>query len=279
MFGDLVPEEVLPRLQTEWLGRPYLYEEEVDSTNTRVEQLAQRGASHGTVMAANAQTNGRGRLQREWHSPAAQNLYFSVLLRPDWEIGTPLSLAVGVALAEAVEPLLPARPTLKWPNDLLFEGRKLAGILVEAAIDRQAVQHVIVGIGLNVNVTHFPDELADLAGSLFLATGQRQHRAVVLARILERLELWIDRLQREGVEPVLTNWPRYAPWMGKQVTVSGGGPDLVGIAMGLESQGALRIIDEHGQEHSVLSGDVELPKDATGRDRPTDGDRRNRIHT
>lgn len=159
-------------------------------------------------------------------------------------------------MAEAVELLLPGSPELKWPNDILWKGKKLAGILVETAVDRERVQHVALGIGLNVNQQQFPDELANRATSLSLITGQPHHRAEVLAAVLSRLELWIDHLEQDGAPPVIAAWQRYAPWIGSKISVRDGNRELFGKALGLEPHGALRLQDDQGQEHSIVSGDV-----------------------
>ena len=178
MCDELTPACVQAHLRTTWLGRDYRYVEQIDSTNLQLSALADQGAPHGTVLVADCQTRGRGRFRREWHSPGGTNVYFSALLRPPWDVGhaPPLSLAAGVALAEAVAPRLPALPTLKWPNDLLFAGRKLGGILVETAVDQQSQRYFVVGIGLNINATQFPAALSQIAGSLYLAGGTRQNR-------------------------------------------------------------------------------------------------------
>lgn len=258
MDRTLTPAAVESRLTTRWLGRPLQVEAQVDSTNSRLHELARRGAAAGLVLVADSQTSGRGRQQRQWHSPPGTNLYFSVLLRPDWPVGAtpPLSLAAGVALAEAMGPLLPAPPVLKWPNDLLFQGRKLAGILVEAQTDRQAVRHAIVGIGVNVNQDSFPEELAERAGSLRTVSGQTHDRAEVLARLLGALESWIERLQTRPAE-VLETWQRYAPWLGRPIVVTMGQNTLAGTALGLAPDGTLRMRDAGGREQTILSGDVE----------------------
>lgn len=258
MDRELTPAAVESRLTTRWLGRPLQVEAQVDSTNSRLHELARRGAAAGLVLVADSQTSGRGRQQRQWHSPPGTNLYFSVLLRPDWPAGAtpPLSLAAGVALAEAIGPLLPAPPVLKWPNDLLFQGRKLAGILVEAQTDRQAVRHAIVGIGVNVNQESFPEELAERAGSLRSASGQAHDRAEVLARLLGALETWIERLQIRPHE-VLETWQSYAPWLGRPIVVTMGQSTLAGTALGLAPDGTLRMRDAGGREQTILSGDVE----------------------
>ena len=253
---DLSPDRVLSRLTTSWLGKTYLYEREVPSTNDWADRLAREGGAHGTVVAADAQSRGKGRLGRRWHSPRGVNLYFSVLLRPAWEVARvqPISLAVGVALAEALESFLPAAPELKWPNDLLWQGKKLAGILVESTLagkqvqQEQQVQHVIVGLGLNVNQEEFPEELAGRAISMKMMTGRTLDRGEVLAGLLGRLEHWIDRMDRHGLPPVVDTWQRYAPWIGREITVQHGNKPLSGTALGLTPLGALRLRDAAGCE-------------------------------
>jgi len=260
MPSDLVPNHVLPRLTTTWLGSPYYHETEVDSTNTRITALALSGGTHGTVLAAEYQTKGRGRLDRSWHSPAGANLTFSVLLRPEWLVGEvpPVSLAVGIALAEAVELLLPEAPEVKWPNDILWQGRKLAGILVESSVDCEQVLHVALGIGLNVNQVEFPAEITSRAVSLRLATGKPWDRAEVLATLLGRLEIWMDHLADRRTDWLISSWQRFAPWIGQQIAVRSGNQELVGTALGLAPQGALRLQDPQGKIHSVVSGDVRI---------------------
>jgi BirA family biotin operon repressor/biotin-[acetyl-CoA-carboxylase] ligase len=260
MSSDLVPHCVLPRLTTTWLGNPYLHEKEVDSTNTRMNAMALAGGTHGTVLVAEYQTQGRGRQGRSWHSPAGENLIFSVLLRPRWPVneGPPVSLAVGVALAETVELLLSEAPELKWPNDLLWQGRKLAGILVEVSVNREQGSHITLGIGLNVNQLNFPASIAEHAVSMRLATGNHWNRAEVLAILLGRLESWMDHLAKRETDRLISSWQRFAPWIGQRIHVRGGKRELVGTALGLDPQGALRLQDPQGKVHSIVTGEVQI---------------------
>ena len=259
MPNDLTLEAIRPQLTTRWLGRSYLYEAELGSTNSRLEAMAGQDAEHGTVLVADRQTVGRGREQRSWHSPPGLNLYLSVLLRPDWSVGAarPVSLAAGIALAEAIQPLLPGAPVLKWPNDLLYEGRKLAGILVEASLHRESIRHMIVGIGINVNQQQFPEPLTDLASSLSLAAGRMFDRGEVLALVLARLEHWFDSLDRDGAAPTIARWQDYATWIGQPVSVRNGDAEVHGMALGLDARGALIVRDEQGRQQTILSGDLE----------------------
>ncbi len=260
MSDDLTAGAIQARVCTQWLGSNCIYRDRVDSTNARLLEWARGDAPHGTLLAADTQSHGRGRLSRTWHSPAGLNLYFSVLLRPRWDLGaTPtLSLAAGVALAESCRKMLPSAPELKWPNDLLWSGRKLAGILVETAVDSSGVLYAVVGIGINVNQRQFPAELQESAGSLRLAAGRCFDRLEVLAAVLEQLETWIDCLGEEGGSRVVAAWKQHAPWLGRQITVRHGDQVLSGTAVGLEPHGALRLRDADGREHSMLSGDASL---------------------
>lgn len=260
MSDDLTAGAIRARVSTRWLGSNCIYRDCVDSTNSRLLQLARGDAPHGTLLVADTQTRGRGRLNRSWHSPAGLNLYFSVLLRPGWNVRVMplLSLAAGVALAETFREMLPSAPELKWPNDLLWSGRKLAGILVETAADSSGVLYAVVGIGINVNQQRFPAELHDSAGSLRLAAGRCLDRLDVLAAVVEQLEIWIDSLGETAGNDVLAAWTKYAPWMGRPITVRHGNRQLSGTAVGLEPQGALRLRDAEGREHSLLWGDALL---------------------
>ena len=155
------------------LGRTFHYFQEIDSTNARARELAERGAAEGEIVVAETQTHGRGRLGRRWESPPLGNLYVSIILRPRMapRHAPQITLTAAVALVETVNRFLPARASIKWPNDILVEGRKLAGILTEAACNAERIEYVVLGIGLNVNCSAaaMPEELR--ARAQVLATG------------------------------------------------------------------------------------------------------------
>lgn len=255
----LTSDDLQHRLDTQWMGRHCVFQHEVDSTNSLAARLADDGGPHGLVVAAESQTQGRGRMQRSWQSPTGLNLYFSVLLRPQWNLQSspPLSIAAGVAIAEAVQQVVAESPQLKWPNDVLCSGRKVAGILVEAAAQRQQIKHVVLGIGVNVNQVDFPTELAARATSLSLASGKQWlDRAEVLALLLGRLEHWIDRLAHDAGHGVIERWSSFAPWLGSELRVTHGDSSITGTAIAVEPSGALRLRDEHGHEQLVHCGDA-----------------------
>lgn len=263
MIDDLAAERLAASLDTRWLGRAYEWHAECGSTNDLVTARAKAGAAEGLVVATERQSAGRGRLGRVWHSPAGENLYVSMLLRPTrpaHEI-PPLTLLAGAAAARGLA-TLGLLPRLKWPNDvqLLVEGapRKVAGILTEMSSEGGRVGHVVVGLGLNVNGLGFPPELAARATSLRLVAGRVFDRAVVLAAILGTFEaLYGDYIER-GVAAARDAWQDFAP-LGERCTVSTPGASsatLEGVMLGIDTDGALRLRDDAGQIHRVLSGEI-----------------------
>lgn len=266
MSSDLQSETVQSHLTTQWLGRDLRCFDELGSTNSEAAALAQAGASHGTVVVADRQSAGRGRRQRTWHSPGGENLYLSALLRPQWKASDPrpVSLAAGVGLAEALAPRLPTPPLLKWPNDVLAGGKKLAGILVEGAMQAEHVEWVIVGIGVNVNTAEFPAELATIAESLGRLVGRELDRGEVLAAALNSLEPWFDTLAEQGPEPIVAAWLTRAAHLGQRVRIDDAPRTHEGVMQGVAADGALLLCDDEGRELRVVSGDM-WPQQTTSR--------------
>jgi BirA family biotin operon repressor/biotin-[acetyl-CoA-carboxylase] ligase len=223
--------------------------------------LAAEGADAGTVVAADTQLAGRGRLGRPWHSPPGENVYLSAVLRPDItpSAAPPLSLAAAVGVAEALAAFGPAcRPVVKWPNDVLVGGSKVAGILTELSAEIDRVRHVVVGVGLNVNTSEFPAELRGTATSLARALSAQLPRAAVAAELLNQLERWFDRLVSDGPKPVIDAWLGRASWLGERIVVNTGRGRVSGVAVGVDPTGALLLRDDRGITRSVLVGDVVL---------------------
>ncbi|PID38721.1 MAG: biotin--[acetyl-CoA-carboxylase] ligase [Proteobacteria bacterium] len=260
---NLHPLVIEAGLSTRWLGRDYRYRESVGSTNEALARLAMTEAlSAGTVLVANEQTAGRGRLGRSWVSPRGENLYVSLLLRPPWAPSQipPVTLAVAVAVARALETFLGDAPVVKWPNDLLGTGgRKLCGILAEMSAELDRLHHIIIGVGVNVNQTRFGRGIT--ATSLAREIRQPVSRAKVLVRVLAALEEWLDLLLEggdEGRDRLLDEWLLLAePWLGQPVVVRGANDELTGVAAGIDTSGAL-LVEADGETHRVLAGDVTL---------------------
>lgn len=237
-----------------WLGRERVHLPACGSTNDEAARLAAAGAVHGTVVTADAQDAGRGRQGRAWHSPPGENLYLSCILRPALapERAPAITLAAGLGVADAVR-WAGARPALKWPNDVLVGGHKLAGILTEMSTRGGYVQHIVTGIGVNLETRDFPPELARGATSLGLL-GLSVPRDRFLARLLECLERWFDRFFTGGVDALADAWSACADRSWVRATSSG--REVEGRVLGLDREGCLLIEDRGGARHRILAGDV-----------------------
>jgi BirA family biotin operon repressor/biotin-[acetyl-CoA-carboxylase] ligase len=231
-----------------------------DSTNRVAMEMAENGAKHGTVVVADAQTAGRGRMGRRWVSPAGRNLYVSLLLRPFVPaVDAPrLALVAGVALADAVEAVgVPA--SLKWPNDLYCGGRKAAGILAEMASDPDGVRHVVIGVGLNVNMEEadFPPDLRGTSTSLRIRAGRAFRRVDVLARLLDAFGTRYAEFIGGGFASLRDGWDRRDFLRGRRVLLRRQGGEGWGTADGLDTAGALRFLPDGGPAiESVHSGEI-----------------------
>jgi BirA family biotin operon repressor/biotin-[acetyl-CoA-carboxylase] ligase len=247
-------------LRAERFGKAIHYFAELESTNVEAWRLAALGAPEGEVVVADAQLRGKGRLGRRWYSPGGLNLYFSLILRP--AISPPrapqLTLMAAVALAETIGEILAAPPEIKWPNDLLFGGKKLAGILTESSCDGERLLFVILGVGVNVNVPprSWPPELEDRATSLLAAGGATLDRAALLSRLLERLEGCYREYLERGFADLALRWERFFGLKGRRVRAESLEGSVCGTALGLDPDGALRLRDDAGGERRVIAGEI-----------------------
>ena len=241
------------------LGHTVHYFSSIDSTNTVARQLALVGAGDGTVVVAETQTRGRGRLGRTWVSPPFRNLYLSVILRPPIPVtvAPQIGLMVGVAAAEAVSTWA-AEAVIKWPNDVLISGRKVAGILTELEAQLDRVACVIAGVGVNLNspADDFPPELHDKAVSLCTASGAPVDRAAFADRLLSQLEQRYDLYLRDGFAAIRPLWERLSCLTGRHVQIDDGTRRLQGVVSGVADDGTLRLRDAQGLETPVVAGDV-----------------------
>lgn len=235
------------------------------STNDEALALARGGAPGGTMVVAERQSRGRGRLGREWLSPPGVGLYCSLILRPRLEPADlpKLTLGAGLAASRAVEAVTGLHPLLKWPNDLWLNEKKVGGILAEARFD-QASPVVVLGIGLNVNTAmeSFPSELRAKVTSLLLHSGREFARSALLAALWEEVVAVAARLEREGIAGILADWRERDATLGRELEwLSQSGQVVRGRSLGPDDDGLLRIRDGAGLVHEVLSGDISL---ATG---------------
>jgi len=255
--------EVQRLLKTGQFGRHFVFLDETDSTNRVATELAQADTPAGTVVVADRQTAGRGRMQRSWFSPPGLNLYFSLILRPQMPPGhvPQLSLVAGIALCRAIRGLFPElSPRTKWPNDVLIGRRKLAGVLCSMVSEMERVRHLVIGIGVNVNsrVTDMPAELADVATSVRMELGHDVSRPVVLARILDELEQAYKTWEEARLEPFLTDWRELSVLGGKHVVVDALDGQVEGDVVGLARSGELVVQLADGTCRQILGGDVHV---------------------
>jgi BirA family biotin operon repressor/biotin-[acetyl-CoA-carboxylase] ligase len=242
-----------------WLGCQRIELELCDSTNDEAARLARAGARHGTVVTARAQRAGRGREGRAWASPPDAGLYLSAIVRPLLALVDvpPMTLAIGIALCDAVR-ASGAPAVLKWPNDALVHGKKLAGVLVEAHSQGHRLDAVIIGIGVNL-AGEPPPEVAATAITLAQATGAPVDRAAFVERLLVEVETWLDRYVASGLAAIAPAWhSRMAPGISARARIEGTGGEVTGEVAGLDRDGALLLRDERGGLHRVRSGDVEV---------------------
>jgi BirA family biotin operon repressor/biotin-[acetyl-CoA-carboxylase] ligase len=243
------------------MGKTIHYFPSIDSTNSKAYQLALQGAEEGEVVIAESQMEGRGRLDRHWFSPPFLNLYLSVILRPKIppNQASLVTLMAAVAVADAIQKYSGLLPQIKWPNDILLRGRKVAGLLNEIQSEMDRIHFVILGIGVNLNMAEkiFPKEIRWAATSLKEEMGETILRKDFLQSLLLKLEGWYTTFLKKGGIPILEAWRERANIEGKQVKVTSMGETLRGVAIDLDSDGALIIETKDGIRKRVVAGDVE----------------------
>jgi BirA family biotin operon repressor/biotin-[acetyl-CoA-carboxylase] ligase len=253
-------ETIEEHLTTKIFGSKVFFFETIDSTNTFSKSLSQEKAPHGTVIVADEQTAGRGRLQRNWSSVKGENLLFSLILYPDFdhEKISLLPFAGALAVSDAIDSITGLSATCKWPNDVLLNGRKVCGMLLESLLENSSLRKVIFGIGVNVNQTEFPDELKDKATSLKIESGGDIDRIRLLHALLEELENRYEQLSKFPSRQLLHDWKMKALLFGKKITVMESEFCFEATAIDVADDGSLIIQTEDGQKKKIFAGDVSL---------------------
>jgi len=249
------------RLDTASIGKRIISLGSVGSTNSVAWKEAEEGASHGTVVVAEEQTSGKGRLARRWESPAGLGIWMSVVLRPAVPPSTApgITICASLAVAKAVRLLYALPVTLKWPNDVMVDERKLCGILTEMKTIRRKVGFVICGIGINVNQSRedFSPELRGSATSVFLSTGTRADRVELFVLVLKELERHYNTFLESGLPTLVKDWRTMCPLFGRIVRVKTRDEEVEGVFFDIEPSGALVLRLDSGVQRSFLAGDVE----------------------
>lgn len=255
----LLPEEIWSTSDLTVLGSKICYYSITGSTNEDAKKLAREGVPDGTLVIAEKQHKARGRMGRAWNSPDG-GLWFSVILRPHFvPMDAPkLTIMTAVAVAEAIIQTTGIHAKIKWPNDILTDGKKVCGILTEMSAEMDAINYVIIGVGINVNNDDFPDELKGIGTSLKQIKGENINRLALLSALLKKLEYYYIKAENEGFHEVFEKWRSLCINLGKKVNITGKNGSFEGIAIDIDEFGALLVRTENGEVVRVLSGDVSL---------------------
>jgi BirA family biotin operon repressor/biotin-[acetyl-CoA-carboxylase] ligase len=260
----LKPEILKQQLAGKFIGHQLYYYEEIGSTNDEAFRLGSAGAPEGTALIANSQSTGKGRMQRVWHSPAGSNIYTSIILRPEI---TParapqISILAGVAVADVLESYCPDRIKLKWPNDVLINGKKVCGILSQMKTIVSEVDFIVLGIGINVNISYneFPKEICNIATSLAIETGREISRQELIISLYENLAKWYKQLLQDGFGRIKEKWLSISPMIGQTVQVMFQEEAVSGKAIGLDEDGSLILLAPGNKEFKVSAGDATIVK-------------------
>ncbi len=261
----LLADDIASRLgPVRVVGRDLRVFRETTSTSDIVERLAQANVPEGVVVFAEAQTRGRGRLGRHWHSPAGKGLWFSVLLRPRLRPAeaTRLTIATATALARGIQAQAGLTVAIKWPNDLLLRGRKVAGILTELSAELDRIKYLIVGVGVDVNVgaQEFSPDLRRHATSLAAEAGRPLDRAELAVAVLRALDHDYQRVTDGRFDEIADEWAARCTTLGQPVAITVGERRIRGRAEALDTDGALLVRTEHGHLERVIGGDIRLEK-------------------
>lgn len=259
----LLPSEIQIGLDTEIIGKEMHYKPCVDSTNRVAKALAYHGASDGAIVVAEEQEGGKGRFERNFYSPRGKGIWFSIVLRPNFlpHEAPQCTLMAAVAVAETMR-RFNLKPEIKWPNDILFEGRKLVGILTEMTCEIGKINYVVVGIGINVNISRdeFPEDIRPVAASLSEMNGEPLSRVKFFRALLEEFDKVYRHVNKSGFGEIFTSWKKYNITLGKKVRVNSAinkGESFTGMAVDLNSEGAL-VVETADGLRTVYAGDVSI---------------------
>lgn len=265
---NLVPEhevyglhELESRMDTRWAGHPVLFYGELPSTNLQAKLDAENGAAQGTLIVAEMQTAGRGRRGRTWCSPAGTNVYFTLILKPDYgvELSSMVTLVMGLAVAEGIRKACGVDARIKWPNDIVVNGRKVCGILAEMSTERDFIHYVVIGVGINVGLQEFPPEIAGTAACLEQECGKKIMRAGLVADVMRFFEELYDIFQRDGsLKGLAERYNALLAGRDGQVRVLDPKGEFRGISRGISETGELLVERGDGTVETVYAGEVSV---------------------
>ncbi|WP_274651614.1 biotin--[acetyl-CoA-carboxylase] ligase [Paenibacillus humicola] len=253
-------EELTQRLGASPLAKRITLLDTVDSTQNVAQRLAEDGAPEGTLVLAEQQTSGRGRMGRHWVSPSGKGIWMSLVLRPDLplQLAPQLTLLAAVALCRALKSVAPVDIGIKWPNDLLIGGKKISGILLESTADEERIKYVVAGIGISLNLEpdDYPDELKEIATSLRIEAGRTIDRTETIAAFIGQFSALYDLYRKEGFAPIRTLWEALSVTLNKPVRLNLPSGAVEGTPIGLDERGALLVRRADGSEMPVFSAET-----------------------
>ncbi len=254
-------EEVGSRLQTEWVGRPVQYCAAIDSTNNEARRLAESGAPSGTLVVAEEQNQGKGRRGRSWVMSPGSAVAMTLLLRPEIAPAhaSMLTLVMGIAVARACQGFCGVETKIKWPNDVVADGRKICGILTEMSSEIDYINYLVIGAGINTYVRDFPEELAQKAVSLHELTGSRPDRAGLIAECMRQFELCYEEfLKTQDLSGLKDEYNALLAGIGGRVRVLEPGNEYDGVSEGINERGELLVRRDDGKVEAVYAGEVSV---------------------
>lgn len=259
---DLMTEaEIKSLMHTEWVAKEVLYFDTIDSTNTKAQELAEKGYPSGTLVVADKQESGKGRRGRSWVSPSGTGIFMTLMIKPDINPNNAsmLTLVAALAVAKAITSVTGEEAMIKWPNDIVVSGKKVCGILTEMNAQFDYINHIVVGIGINVHNESFPEEISQMASSLMIeAGGKRFHRAQIIAETMSYFEQYYDTfLQTQDLSALVREYDELLVNMNKAVRVLDPKEPFDGKAMGITPKGEL-IVDTWESRKLVSSGEVSV---------------------
>ena len=253
--------EIESQIKTNWAGREVCYVPQIDSTNIRAKILGDEGAPEGTLVVSDEQLKGRGRRGRDWSSPAGSSIYMTLLLRPDCHPSKApgLTLVMALSIAQAVEKITGEKVGIKWPNDIVMNGKKVCGILTEMSMEADYIQYVVIGAGINVNTDEFPKELEGLATSLSLETGRQYLRSEIIASVMEHFEENVKKyFETEDMTNLKEDYEALLLNKDSEVRVLSPGHEYLAKALGINEKGELLVQKEDGTMEEVYAGEVSV---------------------
>lgn len=257
----ITKDKIYEHLRTDIFARDITYYDETDSTNTRAKLAAEDGAVHGALFVANRQNAGKGRKGHSWNSDKGTTISMTYLLKPSVDIScvSAITIVSAVAIARAFDRVKGLKPQIKWPNDVLSNGKKLVGILTEMSSEGLDINYVVVGIGINVYNSQFPEDIADKATSIFIENGEGYERSRLIAEISNEFEvLYNEFVKNKNLEFIVDEYNSYLVSKDRQVYVIEGDKRTEYTALGLSPDGGLLVKDEQGATHNIISGEVSV---------------------